>query len=258
MELPQAIELAGGKAIRCRPRAVKSHDDMHAKTMQLGSAVSLHRLPLSADVSPVHGTRDEHRGEEPLLSEASQLVMLRQRVQELEALAYLDSLTEIANRRLIELTLRQRLEERLRLGWTFGVLMADIDHFKSINDQYGHAVGDEVLRMVSQTLAHNCRIFDIIGRWGGEEFVGVFPHVSPTLLQQLAERLRHLVATSFLVLPDKQTISVTISLGATIVQQHDSVNTLLHRIDQAQYQSKAQGRNCVTLDVCAGVCSEQA
>ena len=211
-----------------------------------------HRMPVQVRVAPLLGSDGEIIGGIELFSDASLLEVLRQRVKELESLAYLDALTGIANRRFLDDILHQRFEEWQRQGWTFGVLMADIDHFKSVNDRYGHVVGDEVLRMVSQTLAHNCRAFDIIGRWGGEEFVGVFPHVSAHLLQQLTERLCHLVAASFLTLPKTEPISVTISLGATVVRPGDTVDLLLQRADRALYRSKAQGRNCVTVDVPEG------
>jgi len=208
-----------------------------------------HRIPVNVRMAPLRDAAGTIIGGVELFTDASQQEMLKQRVTELEMLAYLDAMTGVANRRFIEQTLQQRLEEWQRLGWRFGVLMADIDHFKAINDQYGHPVGDEVIRMVSQTLAHNSRAFDIIGRWGGEELVGVFPHVGVNLLKKISERLCHLVESSFLVLPNEQTVSVTISIGATLVQENDTVESLLQRIDEALYLSKTQGRNRATLNV---------
>jgi diguanylate cyclase (GGDEF)-like protein len=129
----------------------------------------------------------------------------------------------------------------------FGVLFIDIDHFKKVNDTYGHNTGDKVLKMVATTLSCNIRTTDFLGRWGGEEFVAIIPNLKQEQLVHLANKLRHLVAGSQLQL-ERSAVRVTISIGATLAQEEDSVETLVERADQLLYQSKTSGRNCISFN----------
>ena len=162
-------------------------------------------------------------------------------------MALLDPLTGMGNRRFVEIGLNSRLNELQRYGWKFGLLFIDIDHFKKVNDLYGHETGDMVLKMVAGTLVHNARSFDLIGRWGGEEFVAIIANVTGEELLRIARKYRALVGESN-VLAGKDRISVTISIGATLARPDDSPETLLNRADQLMYQSKLSGRNRVTME----------
>ena len=122
----------------------------------------------------------------------------------------------------------------------------DIDHFKRVNDSYGHETGDTVLKMVAQTMAHNIRSFDVIGRWGGEEFLIILANITKNQLQTVAEKLRILVEHSTLNIGDAK-ISVTISIGATMAQKKDTVESIVKRADLLMYKSKGKGRNTVTI-----------
>ena len=125
-----------------------------------------------------------------------------------------------------------------------GILFMDIDHFKNVNDTYGHVTGDEVLRVVAKTISHSVRPFDIVGRWGGEEFIALIADVDEKTLCSIAERTRRLVEQS--KLPETfNTISVTVSIGATLARKTDDIHSLVERADQAMYQCKANGRNQV-------------
>ena len=121
-----------------------------------------------------------------------------ERIAQFEKMAYLDTLTGVANRRFTEMTLHSRLDERQRYGWSFGVLFIDVDHFKNVNDQYGHEVGDQVLAMVAKTLSNSVRSFDFVGRWGGEEFLAILANVDAAELHAFANRIRALVEQSHL------------------------------------------------------------
>jgi diguanylate cyclase (GGDEF)-like protein len=176
----------------------------------------------------------------------SQKLMAVQRATELQRVALLDPLTGLPNRRYIEMNLAARFDEMERYEWAFGVLFMDIDHFKEINDRYGHDVGDRVLKMVSRTLVHSTRPFDLVGRWGGEEFVGIATNVDFAQLKRVANRFRILVQQSSLTVGDFE-IRVTISVGATLAQGGDSIDTLVKRADLLMYRSKASGRNRVTM-----------
>lgn len=172
---------------------------------------------------------------------------LRRQVALLEKLSFLDPLTHLPNRRSMEATITSRLAETLRYEVTFGVLFVDIDHFKSVNDTYGHETGDQVLRLVAETLARSLRPFDLSGRWGGDEFLVVILNVDEAYLEVVAERVRALIAETHIPLKDNY-LSVSVSIGGTLARNDDSSQTLVERADRLMYQSKVAGRNRVTLD----------
>lgn len=132
------------------------------------------------------------------------------------------------------------------------LLMLDVDHFKSINDRFGHDVGDQVLQTLIQTLQQQLREIDLLGRLGGEEFAVLLPLTNLDGAVQLAERLRAAVADITLPLPAAAPdgIRFTISVGVTLLQTastHESIDTALKRTDQAMYQAKTAGRNRVCI-----------
>ncbi|OGW40746.1 MAG: diguanylate cyclase [Nitrospirae bacterium GWD2_57_9] len=173
-----------------------------------------------------------------------------ERLAELERIAYIDSLTGLPNRRYAEITLHARMDELQRYGWLFGVIFIDIDNFKSVNDRYGHQCGDEVLKTVAKTLQNSVRSFDVISRWGGEEYLAVIANVEGDELVATANRCRALVEGSFI--PAVPSLRVTISLGATLASRADSVDAIVTRADRFMYESKKAGRNRVTADQLRG------
>lgn len=170
-----------------------------------------------------------------------------QRIEELQRLALIDPLTGLANRRHAEINLRAKLEEMKRYGWQLGVLFADFDHFKRINDEHGHETGDRVLKTAAKTFLHGIRSFDMAARWGGEEFLIILENVTKNQLLAIAEKLRILIEQSS-ISADTGIIHPTISVGATIVLPEDDSDSLLKRIDRLMYVSKTAGRNRVTID----------
>jgi diguanylate cyclase (GGDEF)-like protein len=181
-----------------------------------------------------------------LFTDLSSIQVNQQRIAELEQLALLDPLTRLANRAYLEREIDNRLNEFDRLAVPFGLLFLDIDHFKRFNDTYGHAVGDEVLKSVAQTFVANSRPFDLFGRWGGEEFIGIIRNITSKDLLYQAERMRLLVERNYLVQNGKK-LQVTVSIGATVIQPGDTRETLVQRADELLYESKNNGRNRVTL-----------
>ncbi len=122
----------------------------------------------------------------------------------------------------------------------------DIDHFKKVNDTYGHDIGDEVLKFVANTFVTNSRPFDSYGRWGGEEFIGIIRNITCEGLEHIGNRLRLLVENSY-ILHENKKLQVTISIGATLVKDDDTIESLVKRADILLYQSKAAGRNRLTI-----------
>jgi diguanylate cyclase (GGDEF)-like protein/PAS domain S-box-containing protein len=168
-------------------------------------------------------------------------------MDELKKSALVDPLTDLPNRRYLEMKINSCLEEFKSLGPSFGAIFGDIDSFKHINDTYGHLVGDDVLKMVAKTLSGNIRANDFIGRWGGEEFVLLITHVSGENLEKIAEKLRMLVESSFLLLGETK-LQATISMGATAVVAGDTAESILKRADELMYRAKHSGKNCVIID----------
>ena len=171
---------------------------------------------------------------------------------ELERLANVDPLTGIHNRRSFTALCEQELLKTSRTGDVFSLIMFDLDHFKQINDRYGHRAGDTVLCSVVEKLRHSVRNIDVVGRWGGEEFVALLPKADAEAAMTVAHRLRYhidSIAVPSPKLPDngvRQNITLTVSIGVTTYLGHDSTITiqdLLHECDSAMYQAKAEGRD---------------
>jgi len=203
------------------------------------------RLPVLIRVAPIRDSSGKIVGAVQMFNDRSSAVAVRQRLERCEKMALLDPLTDSPNRRYIRMSLRSRLDEMFRYGWRFGILFMDIDHFKRVNDVYGHDAGDEVLKMIARTLLNNSRPFDILGRWGGEEFTAIITNVTEEHLYSIANRFRLLVENS-VVHTGSEPIRVTISIGATFAERNDTADTLLRRADRLMYHSKTCGRNRVS------------
>jgi diguanylate cyclase (GGDEF)-like protein/PAS domain S-box-containing protein len=203
-----------------------------------------HRVPVRIHTSPISDESGRIVGAVEVFADNSRNISREERLAELERLALLDPLTHLPNRRYVETHVQARFAELRRNDWPFGVLYIDIDRFKSVNDKHGHETGDRVLQLVARTLAANSRPFDIVGRWGGEEFVTVVVNSADTLrLSQVGERLRVMVAQS--ALREFPRLRVTVSIGAALASPEDTLETLLRRADEKLYQAKAAGRNKV-------------
>ncbi|HRT69490.1 MAG TPA: sensor domain-containing diguanylate cyclase [Bacilli bacterium] len=155
----------------------------------------------------------------------------------------IDPLTQVANRHFFDFQITKRLEEAKLFSNTFGILMMDIDHFKNVNDTYGHLVGDEILKIVAYTLSSNVAKTDLVSRWGGEEFIAIVDVLNNDDLMKVAERLRLLVAASGYQFDEEKTIQVTISIGGTLVTKTDTIKTAIARADKNLYYAKQNGRN---------------
>lgn len=206
-----------------------------------------HRVPVVLRTFPIHGPDGRVEGMVETFTDNSNLIAALRRVDELSLEAETDVLTGILNRKGMETQLESYMLQRGESGDSGGVLFIDIDFFKHVNDTCGHDAGDRVLRMVANTIKHNLRDTDVVGRWGGEEFLTLVKHVDETGLAAIAEKLRALVASSFLETEGAE-LRVTISIGVTLVHPDDTAQTMVARADRLLYESKSAGRNRVTLD----------
>ncbi|WP_022669318.1 sensor domain-containing diguanylate cyclase [Desulfospira joergensenii] len=206
-----------------------------------------HRIPVSIRVSTIADKFGNILGGIELFTDISNQKANELRVKELEKLAFIDKLTQLVNRRYAEKSLLNRFEEFKNLKIPFGILFMDIDHFKDFNDSYGHELGDHVLKYVATTFISNSRPFDLYGRWGGEEFIGIIRNINKEDLRLLGERVRSLVENSYIE-HENEKLNVTISIGAAMAQKNDTRDTLLKRADVLLYKSKSSGRNCLTVE----------
>jgi diguanylate cyclase (GGDEF)-like protein len=155
-----------------------------------------------------------------------------------------DALTGVLNRRAIRDLLRKELARCRREQNTLGIILADVDHFKKINDRYGHGAGDAVLVTAMQRIASCLRSYDVVGRYGGEEFLIIAPGCDLELAQKLAERIRVAVGEQLVDLGD-ESATITLSLGVTLGTAESDPEFLVALADTAMYQAKRNGRNRV-------------
>ncbi|WP_045778940.1 GGDEF domain-containing protein, partial [Methylocucumis oryzae] len=169
---------------------------------------------------------------------------MHEQTNNLQNIANTDFLTGLNNRRYFRERVEHELLRAQRRNTRFSLLMLDIDFFKRVNDNYGHQMGDIVLQKVAQHCQQAVRKVDIVGRFGGEEFVLFLPDSSFANALEIAERLRKGIETSVLAYVDSETIHVTISIGVVNTNQaSSSVDKLLDTADKALYEAKRNGRN---------------
>ena len=164
--------------------------------------------------------------------------------QELQKQADRDELTGLFNRRKINLILRELNKRALRYQKDYAVILLDIDYFKNINDSFGHATGDRVLKSIASILQNNVRDVDSCGRWGGEEFMVICPDSDCGGAEPLAERLRQAIGNCNFYEGQR----VTASFGIACHSNHDTLINLLNAVDMLLYEAKAKGRNQVVVD----------
>ncbi|ERT09753.1 diguanylate cyclase domain protein [Lyngbya aestuarii BL J] len=176
---------------------------------------------------------------------------LKKKSAAFEKLAITDPLTEIFNRRYLMSISEIEYQKAVNYNSFFSIIMLDIDHFKKINDTYGHIVGDQVLKIITQKVQSLLRERDRCGRFGGEEFAIILPMADLKIALKIAERLRQAIADFYIPINDPNSssnlkIKITISLGVTTYNiNDDKLDKMWIRADNALYQAKAKGRNQV-------------
>jgi diguanylate cyclase (GGDEF)-like protein/PAS domain S-box-containing protein len=205
-----------------------------------------HRVPVRVRASPIHDANGKITGAVETFSDNTEVFSARRRILRLEETSTTDPLTKVGNRLAADLHLKTALIEFGVTHNPFGLLFIDIDNFKTINDTYGHEMGDRVLHVVANTLRINLRQTDWIGRWGGEEFIILVDIQNEALLEKIAVKARNLIDRSQIQTGDTA-VGVTASIGATLARGADTPESLVARADQLMYRSKQSGRNRVTL-----------
>jgi len=242
-------------------RIIETHVEDMKKSAQLSSTLAEFKSLVISRLAYIREALEQKRKaealrEETLNGEVENLQQSLQRmkkeidqVQEkrkaLEKEVLIDQLTGIANRRALKQRAKEEIQRYHRYHQNFSVLLFDIDHFKSVNDRFGHWAGDKCLKELIKRIRPMLRETDFLARWGGEEFVILFPGIDLDSAFGVAERLRRAIEnTRFLY--HKQEIGVTVSIGATEVRPEDqNLEMLFNRTDKAMYDAKKKGRNTV-------------
>ena len=205
-----------------------------------------YRIPLQVSIMPLQ-ENGEIIGAIEIFTPSSPTQYEDNLVENLSGIAMHDELTGLPNRRYLESFLNYRLDEFTRFNKPFALVFADIDEFSSFNNTYGHDVGDLVLRNIAQTIRQNTRKNDLIGRWGGEEFLGILSVNTDYDGTILAEKIRQLIENTEIAHADTP-LHVSVSVGVTTVKKDDTAESVIKRADELMYQSKASGKNRVTSD----------
>ena len=195
-------------------------------------------------------TRQNSELKTRLLQSSKEIDTLRGSLQAARAEALTDGLTGVANRKLFDETLRIRIEEARTQKLDLCLVLADIDHFKTFNDRWGHQTGDQVIRFVAGSLSAQIRPEHLVARYGGEEFAIILPRTVLTEAVEVAERTRMAIQAKKLMRrsTNEPLGQITVSFGVAELNDKDTIQTIIGRSDAALYKSKRRGRNRVTAE----------
>lgn len=181
------------------------------------------------------------------LDKWTQLRQARADREELERLANFDPLTGLYNRQAILGKLHELINRAKRYKEYFSLSMLDIDHFKKVNDRYGHLIGDDVLEKIAVLIRRNIRDTDIAGRYGGEEFIIILPQADLSSATVVAERIRNVIENAEMKDPGGNVFAITVSQGLSSWEPGEDTHSLISRADEALYKAKENGRNRVEI-----------
>ena len=202
-----------------------------------------HRIPIRVNIFPIR-KNDEILGSIELFTQDSPTKYDDDLISKLSGIAMHDNLTSLPNRRYLESFLNYKLSQFSHFGQKFAIVFADIDDFFTFNDNYGHSTGDLVLTNIANTIKNNMRKNDLIGRWGGEEFLGIFEIKHDYEATIMAEKFRKIIESTEINHGD-DILHVTVSVGVTVVNIDDNLESIVERADQLMYQAKQSGKNKV-------------
>lgn len=225
---------------------MKDHKVSIDQAMTMAGLEEIKRL-LVHQIEDMQSTSEDYRRQ---LEHANTTIRDQQEILErFRVDSKMDFLTKIANRRAFEARLTEEFERAKRYRSVFALIMVDIDHFKKVNDVYGHNAGDQILRLVAQVLEDQTRFNDFVSRYGGEEFAVLLPESKADQGRYVAEKIRRAVEnTSFMNVDEK--IKVTVSAGVgQVIAESDTPETFVDRVDAALYEAKKNGRNRVEMAV---------
>jgi len=220
-----------------------------AVAMMIGAHTNIHTAKMAQEQLERHNRLLKgHETLEQIIAErtaelATINLKLEDKIQQVEHIATHDALTGVFNRHMFKSLFEMEIKRAKRYNQPLSLVLADVDHFKAVNDQYGHIVGDQVLCHIANVLSKHLREGDVLSRWGGEEFAIVFPNTTAEQAYDMTDRIRRIIAESSF----ESLIFLTCSFGVTSYLNDDSVNSIFARVDKALYQAKSNNRNNVQL-----------
>lgn len=204
-----------------------------------------YRIPIVVNIFPIEED-GQVIGAVEVFTQDSPTIYEDDLIERLSDIAMHDALTHLPNRRYLENFLNYKIGEYQRFGRLCAVLFADIDNFGSFNNTYGHDAGDKVLTNIAASIKQNMRRDDLIGRWGGEEYVGIYSIADLEDVPIIGEKFRQMVLNTEVMIDDSTTLNVTVSVGITCIQPGDTLESIVERADQLMYKSKKAGKNRVS------------
>lgn len=205
-----------------------------------------YRVPVNVNIFPLY-ENNEIIGACEVFTKLSSVTYEDDLITKLSNASMYDQLTGLANRLYTNNFFEYKYNEYKKFNRLFAVLFLDIDNFSSFNNTYGHDMGDAVLRNIAKALKNNMRSSDFIGRWGGEEFLGIYNVDTTEKAKKLAEGVRAVIENTSITCGDNS-VNVTASIGITVIKPDDTVDSLIKRADTLMYHSKHSGKNKVTAD----------
>jgi len=202
------------------------------------------KRPALIRVRPIKDSEGIVSGAFAIFSDDSAQSDAGRKIESMRKLAYLDHLTQLPNRRFLEGAIASSVTQFQVSQDPFAVMVIDLDEFKGINDCFGHAAGDQTLRLAGETLVQSLRPTDIVGRWGGDEFVAVVHGVDWEILQRLASRCVRLIKQALVATDAGCEIPLSASIGAALARPGENADEIMQRADELMYRSKAAGRGC--------------
>lgn len=231
----------------CPLTATIADGAMHEASVYLRHKLG-RRVPVFVRVQPIRNDQGSIIGAVEIFSDDSAQSEALRKAEALKRMAFLDHLTQLPNRRFLEMSIRSALLQYREHKDPFGLLIIDLDRFKEINDGFGHSCGDLALQEVAKTLAGALRSNDIVGRWGGDEFLAVVSNIDVEVLRDLAKRCVILIEQTTISPCNEGTVALSISLGGALVKAGESFEQLIARADTLMYRSKSEGRGRATCE----------
>lgn len=213
-------------------------DGIHTECESMMQNNGGYPVPVLVEVMPIRSRQGRIVGAAQIFRDHTRFRETADRLMQMKRVAMEDPVTHLGNRRRVETVLQARIREFERYGLSMGVIFADINNFKLINDTFGHDVGDRVLEDVATAFRQTVRRIDTVGRWGGDEFVCVVPHTDGEELDVLSERLRINVRRLQIDLDEHRRIRPSLSIGTATIRPGDTTDSLIARADLAMYENK--------------------
>jgi diguanylate cyclase (GGDEF)-like protein/PAS domain S-box-containing protein len=205
-----------------------------------------HRIPVITRIAVIRDFRCDITGAVVLFSDNQAIAEARERIQRLEEMALLDTLTQLGNRKFAETQLQRSLDEFYRYGWPFGVLLISVDDFHSFREAEGAKTADRALKILAKTFEGNVRSSDILCRWAADQLSIILLNLTPENIVPTATKLLHLAEGSTIE-TSAESRNLTVSIGATLASEVDNLHTLVARATAMMEQSKREGGNCLSV-----------